>query len=103
MLEPAALPAQRNSPPWFGLFAALLLVCLAGLGYWHLTQEPTAPAEMPGSPTQATSSDSANSTRAQAIAEPEHASAMPAANKPSTQDVVPNSSTPAMWPKRSIC
>ena len=91
MLEPTALPAQRSSSPLFGLFAALVLVCLAGLGYWHLTREPTAPAEMPGSPTQATSSDSANSTRARAIAEPEHASAMPAANKPSMQDVVPNS------------
>jgi len=81
--------ARSSSSPLFGLLAALVLVCVAGLGYWHLSQEPTAPAEMPGNPTQATASGASNT--AQAIAEPEHASAMPAANKPSMQDVVPNS------------
>ena len=89
VLEPAASATPNNSSPWFGLVAALVLICLAGWGYRHLTQEPTGPVEMHGSPTQTTASSS--STQAQAIAEPEHASAMPAANKPSMQDVVPNS------------
>ncbi len=83
--------ARSSSSPLFGLLAALVLVCVAGLGYWHLTQEPTAPAEMPGRPPQTTAGGTSKTAQVLAITEPEHASAMAAASSPSTQDVVPNS------------